>query len=83
MTRPNEQHHFDLIYMPHKLFEGKTQKYILTTTDFASRYKVARSHTTKKSSEAGFVREAIYKKVGVLNYPKTFQCDNGSEFKMK
>ena len=25
--------------------------------------------------------EAIYKKGGGLNYPKTFQCDNGSEFK--
>ena len=25
--------------------------------------------------------EAIYKKGGVFNYPKTFQCDHGSEFK--
>ena len=25
--------------------------------------------------------EAIYKKGGVFKYPKTFQCDNGSEFK--
>ena len=25
--------------------------------------------------------EAIYKKGGLLKYPKTFQCDNGSEFK--
>ena len=24
---------------------------------------------------------AIYKKGGVFKYPKTFQCDNGSEFK--
>ena len=28
-----------------------------------------------------FVLEAIYKKGGVFKYPKTFQCDNGSEFK--
>ena len=27
--------------------------------------------------------EAIYKKGGLLKYPKTFQCDNGSEFKNK
>ena len=25
--------------------------------------------------------EAIYKKCGVFKHPKTFQCDNGSEFK--
>ena len=25
--------------------------------------------------------EAIYKKRGVFKYPKTFQCDNGPEFK--
>ena len=36
---------------------------------------------TKKSSEVAFVLEAIYKKGGVFKYPKTFQCNNGSEFK--
>ena len=35
----------------------------------------------KRSSEAAFVLEAIYKKGGVFKYPKAFQCDNGSEFK--
>ena len=24
VTKPNEQHQFDLLYMPHKLFEGNT-----------------------------------------------------------
>ena len=50
VARPNEQHQFDLVYMPHKHFEGSTHKYILTSTDFASRHKVARPLTTKKSS---------------------------------
>ena len=36
---------------------------------------------TKKSSEVAFVLKAIYKKGRVFKYPKTFQCDNGSEFK--
>ena len=36
---------------------------------------------TKKSSQIAFVLEAIYKKGGVFKYAKTFQCDNGSEFK--
>ena len=81
VTRPNEQHQFDLLYMPHNFFEGSTYKYILTAIDGASRYKVARPLRTKKSREVAFVLGEIHKKVGVFNYPKTYQCDNGSEFK--
>ena len=62
-------------------FEGHTDKYILTGIDVASRYKVARLLRTKKSSKVAFVLEAIDKKGGVFKYPKTFECDNGSEFK--
>ena len=67
--------------MPHNLFEGNTYKYILTGIDVASRYKVARPLATKKSSEVAFMLETIYRKGGVFEYPKTFQFDNGSEFK--
>ena len=81
VTKPNEQHQFDILYMPHNLFEGNTYKYILTGIDVASRYKVAKPLRTKKSSEVAFVPEAIYKKGGVFKYLKVFQCDNGSEFK--
>ena len=81
VTKPNEQHQFDLLYMPHNLFEGNTYKYILTGIDVASRYKVGRPLSTKQSREVAFVLEAIYKNGGVFKYPKTFQCDNGSEFK--
>ena len=77
MTKPNEQHQFDLLYMHHNFFEGNTYKYILTGIDAASRYKVARPQRTKKSSEVAFVLEAIYKKGGVFKYLRTFQCDNG------
>ena len=80
-TNPNEQKQFDLLYMPHKIFEGNTCKYILTGIDVTSRYKVARPLRTKKSSEVAFVLEEIYKNGVVFNYPKPFQCDNGSEFK--
>ena len=41
VTKTNEQHQFELLYMPHNLFEGNTDKYILTGIDVASRYKVA------------------------------------------
>ena len=83
MTKPNKQHQFDLLYMPHNRFEGNTYKYILIGIDVASRYKFARLLRTKNSSEVAFVLEAIYKIGGVLKYPKTFQCDNGPEFKSK
>ena len=87
MTKPNEQHQFDLLYIPHNLFEGNTYKYtsiqvhILVGIDVASRYKVARLLQTKKSTEVAFVLEAVFKTSGVFKYPKTFQCDDGSEFK--
>ena len=81
VTKPNEQHQFDLLYMPHNLFEGNTYKYILTGVDVTSRYKVPRPLRTKNPSKVLFVLEAIYKKGGALKYPKTFQCDNASEFK--
>ena len=35
VTKTNEQHQFDLLYMPHSLFEGNIYKYILTGTEFA------------------------------------------------
>ena len=71
VTRPYEQHQF----------EGNKFKYILTGSDVASRYKVARSLRSKKSSEVVFLLEAVYKKGGVFKYPKRFQCGNGSVFK--
>ena len=62
VTKPNEQHQFNLLYMPHNFFEGNTYKYILTGIDVTSRYKVTRPLRTKKLSEVAFVLEAIYKK---------------------
>ena len=80
VTKPNEQHQFDLLHMPH-VFEGNMYKFILTGTDVASRYKVAKPLRTKKSSEVAFLLGAIYKKGGAFKYPKVFQCNNGPEFK--
>ena len=81
VAKPNEQHQLDLLYILHNLFEGNTYRYILTGTDFASRYKVSRHLRTEKLSEDAFLLEEIYKKGGVFKYHKTFQCDNGLEFK--
>ncbi|XP_057292533.1 uncharacterized protein LOC130621240 [Hydractinia symbiolongicarpus] len=80
ITKPNEMHQFDLLYMPHDNVYGNTYKYILTGIDVASRYKVARPLRTKKGSKVADMLRDIYK-AEPLRYPSIFQCDNGSEFK--
>ena len=75
VTKPNKQHQFDLLYVFHNLFEGSTYKHILTVID------VAWPLRTKKSNKVAFALEATHTKGGVFKHPKTFQCDNGSEFK--
>ena len=81
VTKPKKQHQLDILHMPLNLSEGNTYKYILTGIDAASRYKVARPLRTKKSGKVAFLLKVISKKGGVFKYPKTFQYDNGSEFK--
>ena len=81
VTKLNEQDQFDLVDMPHNFFEGNTYKYLLFSVDVASRYRVPKPLTTKKSSEVAFVLGAICKKSGTFKYPKVFQCDSDSEFK--
>ena len=81
VIKPNEQHQFDLVHMPHNFFEGNMYRYLLTGVDVASRYGVAKPLTTKKTIEVVFVLKAIYKKDGTFKYPKVLQIDNGSVFK--
>ena len=65
-AKSEEQHQFDLLYMPHNVFERNTYNYILTDIDIASRYKVSRPLRTKKLSEVAFVLELLYKKGDAL-----------------
>ena len=79
---PNQQHQFDILYMPHDKFQGSVYKYILTGVDVASRYKVAKPLRSKKASDVAFFLKNIYEsKSNPLKWPEVFQCDNGSEFK--
>ena len=64
MTKPNEQHQFDMHIVPHNVFEENS--YMLTGVDVTSRYKVSKTLTTIKESEVAFVLEEICKKSGVL-----------------
>ena len=77
---PNEAHQLDLLYMPSDTLYGNKYKHILSGTDVASRYKVARPMRTKQAKDIANMIIDIYK-VGHLTYPKVFQCNNGSEFK--
>ena len=83
ITKPNEIHQFDTLYVPSNVVYGNEYKYILTDVDVASSYKVARALRNKKAADVAFALEAIYKKGGDFKYPKIFQIDNGSEFKSK
>ena len=80
ITKVNQMHQVDLLYLPHDKVYGNIYKYVLCVEDVASRYKAGRPLKTKKSSEVVDMLEDIYRK-GPLKYPETFQCDNGSEFK--
>ena len=82
VTIPNEMHQFDLLYMPSDTLYGNKYKYILAGIDAVSRYKVTRLLRTKQARNVAEMIADIYK-VGLLTYPKIFQCDNGSEFKGK
>ena len=73
-------HQFDLLYMPSDTLYGSKYKYILARIDAASRYKVARRLRTKQARDVAEMIADIYK-VGLLTYPKIFQCDNGSKCK--
>ena len=71
VTKPNEQHQLDLLYIPHNVFEGNTYKYILTGIDVASRCKVAGPRRTKNTSEVTSALNGIYKKSGIFKYSIT------------
>ena len=80
MTIPNEMHQLDLLHMPLDTLYVNKYKYILSRINVASRYKVVRPLRMKQAKDVADMIADIYK-VGLLTYPKIFQCDNGSEFK--
>ena len=68
---PNQQHQFDVLYMPHDLCQGSTYKYLLTGIDVASRYKVPKPLRTKKASDVAFLLKNIYEsKANPLKWPE-------------
>ena len=80
VTKTNEQHQLDLLYVSCNVLKGSTYKYILTGVDVAARHKVAKALRTTKATEVASVLEAIYKNHGKLKYSLLFQYVNGFEF---
>ena len=80
VTKVNEIHQADLLYLPHDTLYQSTYKYVLNVIDIASGYKASRPLKTKKASEVADAFADIYKK-GPLKYPKELHVDGGTEFK--
>ena len=78
VSRPNEIHQADLLFLPHDRVGRKTYRYALVVVDVASRYKDAEALTSKESQEVAKAFEKIYSRK--LNWPKRIMVDPGKEF---
>ena len=74
ITKPNEIHQADLLFLPHDRVRKMTFKYAI-----ASRYKAAEALTSKYSKEISNAFRRIHKETP-LTYPKFLQVDPGREF---
>ena len=79
ISKPNETHQADLLFLPHDKVRRKTYKYALTVVDVASRYKEAEPLSTKNSTEVANALQRIYKR-SPLTWPDLLQVDPGREF---
>ena len=83
VSRPNEIHQADLLFLPHDKVGRKTYRYALVVIDVATRYKDSEALTSKESQEVAKAFESIYKRKinrPSLNWPKTLIVDPGKEF---
>ena len=81
VSKPNQVHQADLLFLPHDTFKRKTYRYALVVIDVASRYKDAEALTSKESSEIAKCFIKIYsRKPGRLSWPSELIVDPGREF---
>ena len=78
VSRPNEIHQADLLFLPHDKVGRKTYRYALVVIDVATRYKDSEALTSKESQEVSKAFEKIYKRE--LKWPKRIMVDPGKEF---
>ena len=81
VSKPNQVHQADLLFLPHDTFGRKTYRYALVVIDVASRYKDAEAISTKESSEIARCFGKIYsRKPRRLSWPGVLMVDPGREF---
>ena len=78
VSKPNEVHQADLLFLPYDTFRRKTFKYALVVIDVASRYVDAEALTSKSSDEVSTALKRINSRK--LRWPKTLIVDPGREF---
>ena len=78
VSKPNQVHQADLLFLPHDTFKRKTYRYALVVIDVASRYKHAEALTSKESSEIAKCFSKIYSRK--LSWPGVLIVDPGREF---
>ena len=81
VSKPNQVHQADLLFLPHDTLRRKTYRYALVVIDVASRYKDAETISTKESSEIVKCFSKIYsRKPRRLSWPGVLMVDSGREF---
>ena len=78
VSKPNQVHQADLLFLPHDTFKRKTYRYALVVIDVASRYKDAEALTSKESIEIAGCFSKIYSRK--LSWPGVLIVDPGREF---
>ena len=81
VSKPNQVHQADLLFLPHDVIGNKTYRYALVVIDVASRYKDAEALSTKESSEIAMCFSKIYsRKPRRLSWPGVLVVDPGRVF---
>ena len=78
VSKPNQVHQADLLFLPHDTIWGKVYRYALVVIDVASRYKDAEALRTKESEEISKCFIKIYSRR--LSWPGVLMVDPGREF---
>ena len=78
VSKPNQVHQADLLFLPHDTIWGKVYRYALVVIDVASRYKDAEALKTKDSGEISKCFVKIYSRR--LAWPGVLMVDPGREF---
>ena len=78
VSKPNQVHQADLLFLPHDTIRGKVYRYALVVIDVASRYKDAEALSSKDSGEISKCFIKIYSRR--LSWPGVLVVDSGREF---